>query len=67
MDIKPEIIAAHYCISFVDLLGQRAEYKGEGLIPQSENEKRLFLNKIKKTINPIYHLQKDASKYWREL
>jgi len=63
MNTKPELIAAHYCISFVDLLGQRAEYKGEGLMPQSESEKRLFLNKIKKTINPIYHLQKDASKY----
>lgn len=63
METQPEIIAAHYCISFVDLLGQRAEYKGEGLIPQSENEKRVFLEKIRKTINPIYHLQKDASKY----
>ncbi len=63
MDTQPEIIAAHYCISFVDLLGQRAEYKGEGLIPQSQNERRIFFDKIKRTINPIYHLQKDASKY----
>jgi hypothetical protein len=63
MDTHPEIIAAHYCISFVDLLGQRAEYEGEGLIPQSEDEKGIFLEKIGKTINPIYHLQKDASKY----
>jgi hypothetical protein len=63
MDTQPEIIAAHYCISFVDLLGQRAEYKGEGLIPQSEGEKRVFLDKIKKTINPIYLLQKGASEY----
>jgi len=63
MDKHPEIIAYNYCISFVDLLGQRAEYKGEGLLPQSENERRPFLNKIKKTINPIYRLQNDASKY----
>lgn len=63
MEIKPAIIAAHYCISFVDLLGQRAEYKGEGLIPQSESERTKFFDKIRKTIKPIYDLQRDASKY----
>jgi hypothetical protein len=63
MENQPDIIAANYCISFVDLLGQRAEYKGEALLPQSESDRRHFLNKIKKTINPIYHLQKDASQY----
>ena len=64
MNTHPEIIAANYCISFVDILGQRDEYKGEGFLPQSKNEIEFFLNKIKKTINPIYTLQKDSSKYW---
>jgi len=63
MDTHPEIMAANYCISFVDLLGQRAEYKSEGLLPQSENERQPFLDKIRRTINPIYHLQKDAAQY----
>ena len=63
MEHKPEIIAAHYCISFVDLLGQRAEYKGEGLLPQSEPDMLRFLEKVRSTINPIYHLQKDASDF----
>ena len=61
MDHKPEIDAAHFCISFIDLLGQRAEYKGEGLLPLSESDRKLFLEKVKRTINPIYHLQKDAA------
>ena len=65
MDNKPDMIAANYCISFVDLLGQRAEYKSEGLLPQSESDRDRFLKKIKRTINPIYHLQKDASDYMK--
>jgi hypothetical protein len=36
--IKPDIIAANYCISFVDLLGQRAEYKDDGLLPIFERD-----------------------------
>jgi hypothetical protein len=65
MEQKPEIIIANYCISFVDLLGQRSEYKGEGLLPPSAGERNQFLEKIKKTINPIYHLQKDAAVFMK--
>jgi len=63
MDTKTDIIAANYCISFVDLLGQRDEYKGEGFLPIFKNNKdrERFFKKIKKTIKPIYNLQKDAS------
>jgi len=65
MENKSEIIAANYCVSFVDLLGQRAEYKNESLLPNfiTEKEKEIFYEKIKKTIKPIYALQKDASKF----
>jgi hypothetical protein len=65
MKEKPEIIAANYCISFIDLLGQKAEYKGEGLLPifESDEDRKRFLNKIKNTIKPIYRLQKDASNF----
>lgn len=65
MDHKPDIIAAHYCISFVDLLGQRAGYKEEGLLPLSESDRKHFLEKLKRTINPIYHLQKDAADFMK--
>lgn len=63
MTNKTDIIAANYCISFIDLLGQRDEYKGEGFLPNIENEKERerFFKKIKRTIKPIYNLQKDAS------
>jgi len=65
MEEKPEIIAANYCISFVDLLGQKAEYKGEGLLPifESDEDRKRFLNKIRVTIKPIYILQKTASDF----
>jgi len=56
-----DIIANHYCISFIDLLGQRAEYKGEGLLPQAESEMIIFKEKIRRTITPIYDLQKSAT------
>ncbi|MCK9376036.1 MAG: hypothetical protein M0P73_07805 [Syntrophobacterales bacterium] len=59
---KKEWVACNYCIGFVDLLGQREEYKNEGLIPNftSNQERELFNQKIKKTIVPIFALQKDA-------
>lgn len=65
MKNKPEIIAANYCVSFIDLLGQRAEYKNEGLLPRFKNAKdrECFFQKIEKTIKPIYNLQKDASDF----
>lgn len=65
MENKPDIIAANYCISFVDLLGQRAEYKNEGLLPRFENngDRDRFFKKIERTIKPIYNLQKDASDF----
>ena len=63
MTNKTDIIAANYCISFIDLLGQRDEYKGEGFLPIFKNneDRERFFEKIKRTIKPIYNLQKDAS------
>ena len=55
MDNKTDRIAANYCVSFIDLLGQRDEYKDEGFLPNIENEKERerFFKKIKRTIKPI--------------
>ncbi len=59
---KKEWVAYNYCIGFIDLLGQREEYKDEGFLPQfaSDEERKAFLQKIKRTIGPIFDLQKDA-------
>jgi hypothetical protein len=59
---KKEWVAYNYCIAFLDLLGQREEYKNEGLIPffTSEKEMEAFNRKIKNTIGPIFSLQRDA-------
>lgn len=59
---KKEWVAYNYCIGFVDLLGQREEYKNEGLLPNfaSEQEKQAFNQKIRNSINPIFTLQHDA-------
>lgn len=59
---KKEWVAYNYCIGFIDLLGQREEYKDEGLLPQfaSEEERKAFNQKIKSTIGAIFSLQKDA-------
>lgn len=60
--MKDDIKIANYCICFIDLLGQRDEYKGEGLLPpfKTSEEKDQFVEKIKKTIIPIEDLQKLA-------
>jgi hypothetical protein len=54
--------AAYYCVSFIDLLGQRLEYKEESLIPGSESagESEKFKKKWLNTVGAIYDLQKDA-------
>jgi hypothetical protein len=51
---------ANYCVSFIDLLGQRLEYKDEGLVPEfkSAEEKEKFINnKLRNTIGRIITLQ----------
>jgi hypothetical protein len=59
---KKEWIAYNYCIAFIDLLGQREEYKNEGLLPlfTSDKERNDFNLRIKNTIGAILSLQKDA-------
>jgi hypothetical protein len=48
----------NYCTGFIDLLGQQEEYKNEGLLPQfaSEEERKEFLQKIKRSIGAIFDL-----------
>jgi hypothetical protein len=57
-----EWVAYNYCIAFIDLLGQREHYRNEGLLPNftSNQEKEIFIQKLKNTIGPIFSLQKNA-------
>lgn len=56
---------ANYCISFIDLLGQRSEYKNEGILPKFETpeDKAKFIERIKHTIAPIDDLQRSSSQF----
>jgi hypothetical protein len=51
-------IYANYIVGFVDLLGQREGFKGQGLIPDADNEKEtaLFHAKTKDTTGAIKSL-----------
>lgn len=57
-----EIAVYNYCVSFIDLLGQKDALSGQGLVPQfkSDEEHKDFIQTIKKTIGAITSLQEDA-------
>jgi hypothetical protein len=57
---KESLDAKNYCISFIDLLGQRSEYRNEGLLPayQSVADKELFKRKVQRTIGRVHLLQR---------
>lgn len=54
--------AYNYCISFLDLLGQREALRGEGWLPhfQSDEDRKQFLRKLKNSIGSIMGLQQQA-------
>lgn len=58
----PEWIAYNYCVSFIDLLGQRDALKGEGLLPRfsTEEERKKFNHTMKGTIGAIHAFQDQA-------
>ena len=55
--------ALNYCVSFIDLLGQRAALRGQGLVPKidSPEEKAAFLQVLKESVGTIANLQKRAT------
>lgn len=59
---EPERVAYNYCVSFVDLLGQRDALKGQGLLipPQTEDERKAFHSILKNSIGAITKLQERA-------
>jgi hypothetical protein len=58
----PGLTAFNYCLSFLDLLGQREALRGQGLLPnfKSEDEKEKFQSVVKDSIGAIFRLQQQA-------
>lgn len=54
--------AGNYCVSFIDLLGQRAALEGQGLLPQFETEaaQLQFYATLRKSVGAIIELQGQA-------
>lgn len=57
-----ELLAGNYCVSFIDLLGQRAALQGQGLLPsfESDDERKKLNAVLKESIGSIIKLQNQA-------
>lgn len=57
-----DLLVGNYCVSFIDLLGQRAALQGQGLLPtfKSEDERKKFDAILRESIGAISKLQSQA-------
>lgn len=62
MPANPAFIPTNYCISFIDLLGQRDALRGQGLLPaiNSEAGNAAISRVIRDSIRPVLQLQRDV-------
>lgn len=58
----PEYFAGNYCISFMDLLGQRDAFRGQGLLPTNNlGADGMAIDRVlRDTIGPTLQLQQDV-------
>lgn len=65
MNDKESLNIGNYCVSFIDLLGQRMEYEKEGRLPdfKSAEEKEQFIKKLRDTIGRIDALQGSSNTF----
>jgi len=58
----PEYFASNYCISFMDLLGQRDAFRGQGLLPTIDSgvDGQAIDRVLRETIGPTLQLQQDV-------
>jgi hypothetical protein len=58
-EVPPKLTAFNYCVLFLDLLGQRNEFRDQGWLKphESEEEKKAFQEKIKQTIGRVLQVQ----------
>jgi hypothetical protein len=63
------LLAGNYCVSFIDLLGQRKALEGQGLLPPFETEaERSKLNTtLRKSVGAIVKLQSQAEEMLQPL
>jgi len=73
MNIEPENsdqewLAGNYCVSFIDLLGQRDALRDQGLLPSfaSEEEQQKFIGVIRNSVGAIIKLQEQAEEMLSE-
>jgi hypothetical protein len=57
-----ELFIGNYCVSFIDLLGQRASLRNQSLLipPTSEEQQAVWLKTIRESIGAIASLQREA-------
>jgi hypothetical protein len=62
-EVNDQLQAHNYCISFIDLLGQREALRGQGLLPifKSDDDHKRFINTLKGSIGAILRLQSRAN------
>ncbi len=55
--------AANYCVSFIDLLGQRDALRGQGVLPAvaSESERQKLMATLRASVGSIARLQNQAN------
>ncbi len=67
--INNEMKIVNYCVSFIDVLGQRDALQGEGWLPhfQSDEERSNFIKRLKESVGVILSLQQQAESMIRPL
>ena len=59
-----EIVAQHYLVVFLDVLGQRSILRGIKNLPTNEDEEKDFIEKIKKTYGAVTALRQGFKNYF---
>ncbi len=67
MNDNTPIEALNYCVSFIDMLGQRLQFQNEGLLPkyESSEEKKQFNDRVRNTIARVYELQRASDAFMK--
>lgn len=62
-----DLLFADYAVSFIDLLGQRAAYANQGLMPACEDEesRNVFIDQVRKSVGVITRLHIRAEAFSR--
>jgi hypothetical protein len=58
--VPPNPTAFNYCVLFVDILGQRNEFRDQGWLPphETEDQKKAFIKKLRQTVGRVMAVQR---------